>query len=231
MAEGVRLVEEAIAAGVEVRGVVVSPALEGTERGVELVRRLNDHAIPVLRLADRELEQLADTESPQGVVAVVRHPSWALADLRPARREPVVVLDALQDPRNAGAVLRTAYALGAAGAVALPGTVALTHPKLLRGAMGATFRLPAVRVQPDALAPWLVREEITLWIADARGTPVARLEVPDRLALVVGNEGAGVRRGLEQLSSTRVAVPLTRGAESLNVAVAAGILLYEVISG
>lgn len=229
--EGIRLVEEAVAAGLEFRGALVSPSLDATERGARLRRTLADRAVPTLVVSDGELAALADTDTPQGLLAVVQPPRWSLTGLRPVKGAPVVVLDGLQDPGNVGALLRTAWALGAAGAAALPGTVALSHPKVLRGAMGATFRFPHVRCRPNALRAWLLGEQMTLWVADAHGTPVTRRAVPEHLAIVFGNEGAGVRSELRDLAARRVAVPLTRGVESLNVAVAAGILLHEVRRG
>jgi TrmH family RNA methyltransferase len=123
--------------------------------------------------------------------------------------------------------MRTAFALGAAGAVLLKGTADPSNPKVVRSAMGASFRLPAVPVDEAEFAAWATRERLTVWAAAADGTPLPRLPAPERLALVVGNEGAGVSPALRSLALHHVAIPLVRGAESLNVAVAAGILLYE----
>ncbi len=229
VAEGIRVVEEAIAAGVEFRGVVVSPSLERTPRGSALRADLEDHAIPLVELPDAELADLADTDTPQGVVAVVRPPQWTLADIQPRSRAPALVLDGVQDPGNGGALLRTACALGAAGAILLPGTVPVVHPKVLRATAGATFRFPTARVQSHEFKTWINREGITVWTTATEGSSPARLEIPERLAVVFGNEGAGVRPEIQACATQRVAVPLTRGVESLNVAVAAGIILHEVI--
>jgi TrmH family RNA methyltransferase len=97
--------------------------------------------------------------------------------------------------------------------------------------MGATFRLPAVAAEAPEFAAWARREQLAVWAAAADGTPLRRASVPERLALVVGNEGLGVGSAVRALAHQQVAIPLARGAESLNVAVAAGILLYEVIRG
>jgi len=102
---------------------------------------------------------------------------------------------------------------------------------VLRAAMGATFRLPAVTVEPGEFVAWCRRADLAVWAAVAEGSPLARTAAPERLALVVGNEGAGVSAELRALSVQQVAIPLARGAESLNVAVAAGILLYEATRG
>jgi TrmH family RNA methyltransferase len=228
VAEGVRLVEEARSAGLKFRGAAVSPALEGTSRGKSLKAALAHGGVALAELTDRELADLADTEQPQGIIAVIEPPQWTLDDISLGARAVVLVLDGVQDPGNVGTIARTALGLGAAGLISLPGTVDLNNPKVLRGSMGALFRLPAPAVEEPALLRWLETERVALWVADAAGTPVSRLRVPDRLALVVGNEGAGARPAMTQAASEQVAIPLAPEAESLNVAVATGILLHEV---
>jgi len=231
LAEGVRLVEEALAAAIPLRGVAVSSALEGTTRGKALKLALAGRGIRMVEVPPAELEGLADTEHPQGVVAVIEPRVWSLADLAVGRGSVVLVLDAVQDPGNVGTLLRTALGLGAAGVVALKGTAELTNPKVLRGSMGAAFRLPAVATDAGALLGWAAEREVELWVAAADGVPVGaggRRATRPPIALVVGNEGAGVGGALANAARRRVAVPLAPEAESLNVAVAAGILLYEV---
>jgi TrmH family RNA methyltransferase len=229
LAEGVRLVEEALAAGVPVRGAVVSPALETTRRGEALKGALLAAGIRVEAVDDRALGDLADTEHPQGVVAVVEPRDWSLDDITLVPGAAVLVLDAVQDPGNVGTMLRTALALGAAGVVALPGTADLSNPKVVRGSMGALFRLPCVAVDADELALWAGSHDAALWVTDAAGEPVPRAPRTAPVLLVVGNEGAGVSESMTARSAHRVGIPLAPGAESLNVAVAAGILLYEVL--
>ncbi len=230
LAEGVRLVEEALAAGVPLRGAAVSPALEGTPRGAALKTSLAERGVPLLEVPPAELDALADTEHPQGVVAVIEPRVWSLADVPAPAGCVVLVLDAVQDPGNVGAVLRTALGLGAAGVVALKGTAELTNPKVLRGSMGAAFRLPAVATDAEALLAWAGERGVELWVAAADGTPLARGDRARRppVALILGNEGAGVGPAVAAAASRRVAIPLAASVESLNVAVAAGILLYEV---
>ena len=236
LAEGVRLVEEALAAGVPVRGVAVSPALHGTTRGQALKATLVTSGIRVEELTEAELGQLADTEQPQGVIAIIEPPRHALQDivLRPgaadAGRWPaVLVLDAVQDPGNVGTMLRTALGLGAAGVVALKGTAELTNPKVIRGSMGALFRLPAVSATPEEFLDWVAEERVEILVAAADGEPVAGSPAAGPAAIVVGNEGAGVGPAISARAARRIAIPLRPGTESLNVAVAAGILLYEVL--
>jgi TrmH family RNA methyltransferase len=232
LAEGVRLVEEALAAGVAITGAVTAPALEATPRGQALKAALARAGVAVEEVGDAELVELADTEHPQGVVAVVTPRAWTLADIRPTPLHPVLALDGVQDPGNVGTILRTALALGASGVVALPGTADLWGPKALRGAMGAPFRLPAVHSRDEEFLAWAGEAGAELWSTDVAGEDIRRLGPPARpAAILLGNEGAGVRGELAARAARRVAIPIGAGAESLNVAVAAGILLHEVTRG
>ena len=233
LAEGVRLVEEAVAAGVAIRSAAVSPHLEGSARGQALKASLAARGVPLTELEDRTLADLADTEHPQGVIAVIEPPVWGWAQLRVVPGDVVVALDAVQDPGNVGTILRTAHGLGAAGVIALKGTAELHNPKVLRGSMGALFRLPAFTATEAELLSWLADRGVQSWVAASDGVPIGERPVRPSphppICLVLGNEGAGVSPALADQASMRVAIPLAAGAESLNVAVAAGILLYEVL--
>jgi TrmH family RNA methyltransferase len=138
------------------------------------------------------------------------------------------VLDAVQDPGNVGTILRTATALGAAAVLAMPGTVDLWNAKVVRSAMGALFHSPAFMSTWAEVDTFRARHSVALWGADAGGTPLERLQPPERLALLVGNEGAGLtpegRARVDQI----VSIPIDSTVESLNVAVATGILLYQL---
>ena len=231
LAEGVRLVEEALDAGLPVRGAAISPALEGTIRGKALKRALEQRGVRLEAVSDDDLEALADTEHPQGVVAVVEPRRWSLEDIEAAPGRPVLLLDGVQDPGNVGTILRSALGLGAAGVIALKGTAELTNPKVVRGSMGALFRLPAVPSDVETYLPWARERGVETWVAAADGTPIepgACRGHQGVVGLALGNEGAGVSAALEATASRRVAIRLAPGAESLNVAVAAAILLREV---
>ena len=233
LAEGVRLVEEALATAIPIRGAAASPALEATTRGKALKAALLERAIRIEEVSDDELVSLADTEHPQGVVAVIEPRQWSLPDLRLSTGLVALALDGVQDPGNVGTLIRTALALGASGLVALKGTADLTNPKVIRGAMGASFRLPAAPASPEELVAWARLQRGQIWVAEAGGDPADQL--PSRtvarppVVLVVGNEGAGIGPVLESAADRRIAIRQAAGVESLNVAVAAGILLYEVM--
>jgi len=231
--EGVRLVEEALAAGLEFKGAVVSPELARTTRGQTLAAELASHAVAIEEVGARAFGDLAGTETPQGILAIVTPRVWALTEVRDG---PLLVVDGVQDPGNVGTLIRTAHALGASSSLLLRGSADPMNPKALRAAMGATFRHPVVQLDDGPFIAWAREHEFTLWAAAADGVPIARAldarqSRKERIAVIVGNEGAGLRPHLNAVASQRVAIPLARGAESLNVAVAAGILLYEVLRG
>lgn len=225
--ESIRLCEEALDAGVKFTGVLVSPGLGRTKRGAALFGKLEEGSIRIEEVEDRTLRELADTDAPQGVLAVVEPREWHLDDL-PEGRARIVVLDGVQDPGNVGTICRTTFGLGGHGVVLLPGTAHVTNPKVLRAAMGSTFRIPVVSCEYADLMNWLRMSETTLWVADAAGADIRGSDVPARLALAIGNEGAGVTAPLVNSAERTVSIPLVSRADSLNAATAAAILLYEV---
>ena len=229
VAEGVRTVEELLDSPLGVRGLLAAPSLDASQRGAALLDRAADRGIPILEVSEADFASAADTESPQGVLAIGETPAHALESLAAGNGTRIVVLDALQDPGNVGTILRTAAAFGVAGVVALPGTVDLWNAKVVRSAMGALFRLPTVHATTEALGDFLAGHRILLWAADAQGEPLGgAVAAPPRLAVALGNEGAGLSPGLRARADRLVAIPIAPGVESLNVAVAAGILLYAL---
>jgi TrmH family RNA methyltransferase len=230
--EGVRLVEEALAAGLEFKGALVSPELARTTRGQALATDLANHAVKVEEVGSRVFDELAGTETPQGILAIVTPRLWTLTEITAG---PLLVVDGVQDPGNVGTLIRTAHALGATASLLLRGTSDPLNPKALRAAMGATFRHPVVQLDDGPFIAWAREHAITLWAAAADGVPIWHAldakTSKEKIAVIVGNEGAGLRPHLNAIAAQRVAIPLARGAESLNVAVAAGILLYEVLRG
>jgi RNA methyltransferase, TrmH family len=228
LAEGVRLVEEMLAAGATCKGVAMAPALESTPRGLRLKQRLIATGVAVETLSDAELTEVAATEHPQGVVAVYQLRAWALEECAAVPRHPLVILDGVQDPGNVGTIARTAVAFGAAGLVALPGTADLANPKTVRGAMGALFQLPHCHADDAATLGMLAQRGIALWAMAMAGDPLEGGAPIGPLALLFGNEGAGIRPELLARVARRITIPIAPGTESLNVAVAAGIALHQV---
>jgi RNA methyltransferase, TrmH family len=228
VAEGIRTVEELLRSPLTIRGVLVAARLSETPRGAALAAALASHSIAIESVGDKEFDSAAETESPQGVLAIAEVPETGLADLKPADRVRLLVLDAVQDPGNVGTILRTAAALGATATFSLPGTVDLWNAKVVRSAMGAHFHHPCMTGSWDELDTFRKNHSIALWAADAAGTALGSVAAPPRLALVVGNEGAGLSSPARERADHLVALPIASAVESLNVAVATGILLYEL---
>jgi TrmH family RNA methyltransferase len=227
-AEGVRAVEELVRSPLVLRGALVAPQLAEAPRGAALLTTLQERGIDVAQVTAPEFASAAETESPQGVLAIAEIPERSLDRLELPRKARLVLLDAVQDPGNVGTILRTAAALGATAVIALPGTVDLWNAKVVRSAMGAGFHTPAFASTWEALDPFRRRESIALWGADAGGTSLHQLSAPDRLALVVGNEGAGLSADARARVEVLASLPIDSMVESLNVAVATGILLYQL---
>jgi len=220
LVEGLNVVEEA-AAGGRVRELFLEDGLARGERGRALAAR----GLPVHRLDGRDVEALAETRTPAGAFALVEDPCGPLRVEELPGAGLVLVAAGVADPGNLGTLVRTAAALGAAAVVATAGTVEPTNPKAVRASAGALFRVPVRRGEVAALAAagW------EAWLADARGEPVdAWRDRPARMALAVGNEPRGLDPGLAALARGTLAIPLRAGVESLNVAVAAGILLHAL---
>jgi TrmH family RNA methyltransferase len=208
VAEGAHLLEDARAARLEIRAVIAAESAAARFPEARVV-------------SDRTFRDLASTETPQGVMALVRPPHWALEQML-TPEALVVVLDGVQDPGNAGAILRAAEAFGASGAVFLKGTVNPYNPKCLRGSAGSAFRFPLVAASEEEL----LAHPMKLFAAMPRAeTLLSDADLCSPCAIIIGSEGRGVSAALAA-RATGLRIPTT-GVESLNAAVAAGILLYE----
>jgi len=218
--DGLRLIEEADRANV--RPDFIFYTAEAGERGQELVRRLRAVGVVCLDVTPGVMRFCSETETPPGLLAVLLMPAPSL----PQRPTLSVVADALRDPGNLGTLLRAAAAAGADEALLGPGTVDAYNPKVVRGAMGAHFRLPMATMTWPAIASHLAG--LSLWLADARGAvSYTHVDWTQPSALIVGGEAEGATPEAEKLAAGRVSIPMQRGIESLNAAVAAAVLLFE----
>jgi RNA methyltransferase, TrmH family len=224
LAEGVRVVEDLLASDVVIRWALMSSTLEDGGRASALGAAMIKLGIPVREVEQHEFAKLADTKNPQGLLVVAETPRAELDQL--AGASVILVLDAVQDPGNFGTLVRSAEALGAGGVIALPGTVDCWNAKVVRSAAGSVFRQPIVQSGWSEAEEWLRAHGFTILAADAGGEPLGRER--GKSALVVGNEGAGISREVMAGVDMTVGIPLRGRAESLNVAAAAAILLYEL---
>jgi TrmH family RNA methyltransferase len=228
VAEGVRAVEELVRSPLVVRGALVAPQLADAPRGAALLDAIRQRGVELTEVDAATFASAAETDSPQGVLAIAEIPDQPLESLALPERARLVVLDAVQDPGNVGTILRTAAALGSTAVVAMPGTVDLWNAKVVRSAMGALFHRPAIISTWPALDSFRDAHALAIWGADADGTPLEQLTAPARLALLVGNEGAGLSDDGRARMEQSVSLPISADVESLNVAVATGIFLYQL---
>jgi len=222
VAESFHLLEEALSSDCEIGAVIVAESVKGTVsahvRGLKRTR--------VIAVRDAVFSTLASTDTTQGVIALVRPPVWTIDQLLRGK-SLVMVLDGVQDPGNAGAIVRAAEAFGATGAAFLKGAVSPYNPKSLRASAGSMFRLPVVAAADENLVlAALDQRGVALYAASPRGAkPLAEADLSGRTAIVIGSEGRGVSSKIAG-RATGLKIPTT-GVESLNAAVAAGVLLYE----
>jgi TrmH family RNA methyltransferase len=228
VAEGVRSVEELLRSGLRVRGALVAPQLMSAPRGQALRISMEGSGIEISEVSEKDFRSAAETESPQGVIAIAEIPARPLDTLQVPPVCRLLVLDGVQDPGNVGTILRTAAALGATATIALPGTVDLWNAKVIRSSMGAQFHHPALHAGTDEVLAFLRANGIELWAADAGGSALDRGAAPPRVAIAFGNEGAGLSPDIRARAQKTVSLPISASVESLNVAVAAGIILYEL---
>ncbi len=226
VAETFHLLEEALRSDCEVKTVLAAQSVRSTAEAH--VRRLA--GIKVVVLPDALFQGLSGTESSQGIMALVKPPAWSLEQL--FRGCPlVVVLDGLQDPGNAGTIARAAEAFGATGVLFLKGSVSPYNPKTVRAAAGSLFRIPFLHGVDAALARAALRQHrVELYAgvparAGAVVRPLADVDLKGPCGLIIGSEARGVSGELRS-AAIDISIP-TVGVESLNAAVAAGILLCE----
>ena len=225
--EGVRAVEELLRSPLSINGLLVAPKLVESERGVSLIEAARARKLEVAEVDEKEFRSAAETESPQGIIAIAKAPDRSLEAFVDANPMRLLLLDAVQDPGNVGTIIRTAAALGATATIALPGTVDVWNAKVVRSAMGAHFHYPAFHASWEDCESFLKWTRVPLWVADVGDSRVPT-PIPERLALAVGNEGGGLSAPVRSSAERVVSVPITSTVESLNVAVATGILLHEL---
>jgi TrmH family RNA methyltransferase len=225
--EGWRLIDEALDSGMEVTEVAIAEDASA-DRIEALTSRLAAGRAGVRNVSRDVLAALSETETSQGVLAVARRP--AFDEERMFRGTPLLLVAvAIQNPGNVGALLRAAEAAGATGAYFTAGSADPMSWKALRGSMGSAFRVPHVAglEAADTLARLSARGVTTVAAAATQGDRYDAVDLTGPVALLLGNEGAGLPADLAARADRRITIPMSAPVESLNVAVAAGILLFE----
>jgi RNA methyltransferase, TrmH family len=227
--EGAHLVSEALRSGLKIEAILASGS---GERHLAALGSELDRATTVLRTSDKLFESVAATETPQGIAALARAPEFMLENLLRGADSLVVVLVATQDPGNVGAILRSAEAFGATGVIATRGAAHPYAPKALRASSGSSLRLPilADMAAPITMAQLRVSGLRILAASSSQNSAAKRpdeLDLREPLALLIGNEGAGLPPEVERSADALVRIQLAEPVESLNAAVAASLVLYE----
>lgn len=222
LVEGIRSASEALGAAVRVRFALVSPRLLELGGGAELREQLDAARVDTVELEDLELAEVADTETPQGIVLVCAEPEEGSG---PLPEGPVLALDGVQDPGNLGTLIRAAAAFAVRDVLVLEGTVDPYNPKTVRAAAGALFRTRVRHGRWAQVGPEL-QARGPLLVADMDGRDAETVRPRGNWTLVVGGEGAGPRPEVRAAATERVTVPMPGGLESLNAGVAGSILLY-----
>lgn len=220
--ESTHLIEEAIRSGLRLRSVFISKSAEA--RAARLLPQLSRH-VETLLLPDDVFSSAVATDSPQGVAAFVAFPQHSLDA---ALTSLVVIAAGIQDPGNLGTIIRSAEAFGASAVLCGDGTVSYFNSKVIRASAGSVFRLPIFRLSDDELLAACRSHHLRLLATSShKGTPLHDADLSGPVALVIGNEGAGVPRALSRAVDAYLTIPHSDRVESLNAAIAASILLYE----
>lgn len=222
--EGVRLIEEMLKAGHEPVFFFFTEAGVASPRAQSLVEAASSLGTEVESVSEEVMLHMADTETPQGVLAVAAFP-----EIEPKESGLALVLDGVRDPGNLGTILRTAEAAGVGQVMTQRGTVDVFSPKVVRGGMGAHFRLPIQAGRRWEEVDTLLEGRHVLLADAGGGTPYDQVDWTAPTVLIMGGEARGAGRKARALGAERVTIPMQQGVESLNVAVATGILLFEAV--
>lgn len=229
--EGIRIVAEAVELGAEIEAVVVAPELLTSDFGQQVVKAAVARGARLIEVERRVFESLSAREGPQGVGAVVRQRWHKLSDIAPGEELCWVALESPQDPGNIGTILRTCDAVGAAGVILVGDAADPYDPGALRASMGALFALRLARAGFEEFARWR-RERGFVLIGTSDAAPQDYRAYPYRRPLIVlmGSEREGLSPEQQTACDAMVSIPMVGRSDSLNLAVATGVLLYEVFA-
>jgi RNA methyltransferase, TrmH family len=221
LVEGVRLVEEALAAGWPMRFILYTEGLN--ERGRGLIRKAEAKHIEVEQVSEPLLSSISEIENPQGILAVMNYSSLPI----PPHANFILIADQIRDPGNLGTLLRTAAAAGVQAVLLTPETTDGFAPKVVRAGMGAHFRLPIYSLTWEEIRT--ATKSLEVYLADMHGNPCWQADFRLPLALIVGGEAEGATQEARTLADLSVCVLMPGKAESLNAGVAGAILMFEVV--
>lgn len=233
VAEGVRLVEECKSANWPVQMCIYTEEAAARERTKAIIDRLSITSCRMIIVSEDIYNKISDTEQPQGIMAVIKKHKYGIEQLLAPQDKMslFVVLDSIQDPGNIGTIIRTADAAGCTGVITLKGSADVFATKTVRATMGSLFHLPVIEgVSPTELIFTFKQAGIKLMATCLdQSQAYYRTDFNYPVAIILGNEGQGISPELISAADSRLIIPLIGQAESLNVAVAAGVILYEAV--
>ncbi len=222
--EGPNLTREAVTAQAAVEQVFYTESFAGTAEGVSLLNQLSGLGAALLAVDEPVMRAMSDTPTPQGILAVLPVPRLPV----PETPAFVLISDRVSDPGNMGAMMRAAAGAGVPLLIVTAGTVDLTNPKVVRSAVGAHFRLPVQPLSWEGIANRLSGHAI--FLADSKGgAPYYRVDWTQPCALIVSDEAHGPSLEAQRVAHAHVTIPMPGGIESLNVAMAATVLMFEMV--
>lgn len=228
--EGIRFVEEALSEKAEIERILISERLPYNKGGEEIIAKVRSAGFNYYSLSEKLFKEISDTESPQGIMAVLKARNWNLPDIIEDRNN-ILVLESLQDPGNMGTIIRTADAAGITGVILSKGCVDIYNPKVLRSTMGSVFRVP-IYISNDLheTIQTMKSKGIKVYAAHLKGN-INYFEANFKVntAIVIGNEANGISDDVAEVSDMLVKIPMIGRAESLNASVAASLLMYESV--
>lgn len=229
--EGVRLLEEANSKKIKIHSVIYSEELLKNERGKKLLEEIQgvQPQAKIISVSRNILKETADTENPQGILATGVSPEYNLAQLIHEEKPLTLVAAGIQDPGNLGTIIRTAAGASVSGVVVTRGTVDVYNPKTLRATMGAIFNLPVVLIKDvESLMNYFRHHNIRIGVTDLKGEANCfQVDLTVPTAVFLGSEAFGLDKEIIKGADFRLKIPVLGPAESLNVAVAAGVIMYE----
>ena len=231
LVEGIRHVGEAVEAGADIRAIYYAPDLLASPYAREMIRQQEQGGMPCYPVSTEVFASLAEKENPQGILAQVKRSELDLAALSPSEFPWGVAVVAPQDPGNLGAIIRTIDAVGASGLLLLEGGVDLYHPTAVRGSMGALFWLRAISASFSDFASWTARYGYHVYGTSAHAETDYRhvREYTLPRILLLGSERGGLSPEQAGACECLVRLPMLGRASSLNLAVAAGVMLYAML--
>jgi TrmH family RNA methyltransferase len=228
--DGTREIARALDANVEVVESFVSEDLPDSTDALGVVGALERTGAPVTQVSKHVMAKLAFGDRTDGVIAIIRPPSARLADLTLPPNPLVVVVESVEKPGNLGAVLRTADGAGADAVIAADPLTDVFNPNAIRASLGTIFRLPLAVAASDEVLDWLSRQGIhALATRVDAPTRYTDIDLRESVAIIVGSESTGLTATWRGQQVTPVRIPMLGAGDSLNVSVAAAILLYEAV--